>query len=255
MRAPCIYVCKPLACDSVVSLTGKQHHYIAHVLRLLPGDIVYLFNGDGKEYQSRLRVITRHRAELSCESVRCGADGLKSSLAIELFLAVAKSHSMDLALQKATELEVCNVQPVITEYSQHNLRSDFEKKRRHWQEVVISAAEQCARVTVPAIRSPVPLSDITPPDEAVLLALIPGAAESLVTKLQSLQDQPPSRLVLLIGPEGDFSEHDKALITRLGFIPVHIGRHILRVETAALTAIVLAQALWGDLAQSFVSDV
>lgn len=245
-----VYVRAALSSGATVTISGKQHHYLAHVLRLLPGDNVCFFNGDGNEYYCRLKTAARHDSELVCEEFRRVADTSESPLNVDLFLALAKSHSMNFALQKATELGVSGIQPILTERSQQTAYTSLKRKHRHWQEVVISAAEQCGRVVVPTVQAPLLMSDVTTPETAALLALIPGAAKSLVKELQELKTSQLQRLVLFIGPEGDFSERDKAQIMRLGFLPVHIGRRILRVETAVLTALALAQAVLGDLAHS-----
>ena len=154
---------------------------------------------------------------------------------------------MDITLQKAVELGVAAIQPVATERSVVKLKDERAQRRmEHWQNLVISACEQCGRNRVPEV---LPLLDLPdwlaqlharPPDDEARLLLSPAAA----VPLKELA--PPARMMLLIGPEGGLSSVETQLAQSRGFRPVRLGPRILRTETAALAALSAIQTLWGD---------
>ena len=153
---------------------------------------------------------------------------------------------MAFVVQKATELGVKRISPVLTDHGVVKLDARrADKRRKHWQRVAESACEQCGRFRPPLIDAPMTLNDWfgAPRDrDTTDLILRPGAIERL-----SGIGAPQIKLCLLIGPEGGFSdrEYDDAEIA--GFAPVSIGPRVMRTETAAVTAIAIAQSLWGDL--------
>ena len=162
-------------------------------------------------------------------------------------LAVFNAEFGEFAVvQKATELGVKRITPVLTEYGVVKLSgSRAEKRRDHWQKVAQSACEQSGRTRPPLIEVPVPLKTwfgATTSEADVDLILKPGAG----TPMASLT-APSKKVCLLIGPEGGFSdvEYDDAEVS--GFVAVSLGPRVLRTETAALAAVTVAETLWGDL--------
>ena len=150
---------------------------------------------------------------------------------------------MDFAVQKAVELGVGAVTPLITERVVVQLKDDRrEQKRAHWQRVAQSAAEQCGRDRVPPVADPVELGKWLPLREGLRLFLDPHAENTL----RDISPANDKRVVLLAGPEGGFSDRERSMAVCAGFCPVRLGPRILRAETAALAALAAMQTLWGD---------
>ena len=230
----------------VVALPGRQAHYLRHVLRLRSGSNVVVFDGRGSECMAEIETLTRDGAELRIVSKRARVPD--PQLDLTLVQGIAKSDAMDLIVQKATELGVRAIAPVITEYSV--VKIDAQRIRRrveHWQRIAYSACEQSGRHTPPLILEPQPLEHglDTLARTGTRLVLDPEA-ETAFADLASAKDRAET-VRILIGPEGGMSERDFLLAERAGFCRARLGPRILRVETAAIAACALAQAHWGDL--------
>ncbi|MGU9978206.1 MAG: 16S rRNA (uracil(1498)-N(3))-methyltransferase [Candidatus Oxydemutatoraceae bacterium WSBS_2016_MAG_OTU14] len=238
MRLSRIYLDQSLALGETVSVTDSKHHYITHVLRLSAGDKIYLFNGS-EQFAGSITKTHRQSLDVLCEEA-CSTEPAPT-VTIDLYLAIARSASMDFAIQKATELGIRDIQLLRTEHSQSLSKSALPVREKHWQKVAISAAEQCGRTTVPSLKSALPLKEVRLSNTAY--AFVPTATKSFV---QSLSESPQASLSLMIGPEGDFSQADLEHIQNLGIEPVQIGTRILRVETAVITAMSIVHTVCGD---------
>ena len=230
---------------SEVRLQADAAHHAVRVLRLAVGDPVVLFDGQGGEFEARITRIDKGEV-----AVKTGAHRdieRESRLHIVLVQGLSSGDRMDITLQKAVELGVAAIQPLATERSVVKLKEERAQRRmEHWQNLVISACEQCGRNRVPEV---LPLLDLpdwlaqvempAPAGEARLL-LSPGAAQSLRERA------PVTHLTLLVGPEGGLSPVETQLAQSRGFMPVRLGPRILRTETAALATLSAIQALWGD---------
>jgi 16S rRNA (uracil1498-N3)-methyltransferase len=152
---------------------------------------------------------------------------------------------MDWVIQKATELGVTEIQPLATERSVAKLSAERAAKRtEHWQQVVVSACEQCGRNVLPVIHPPLDIMvwlQQMRAEKTSKFILLPQGAKSLQS-----QEKPQDTVVLLIGAEGGFSvaESDSALLC--GFTPVKLGARVMRTETAAVAGLAALQTLWGD---------
>jgi 16S rRNA (uracil1498-N3)-methyltransferase len=230
---------------SEVRLQPDAAHHAVRVLRLNVGEPVVLFDGRGGEFEARITRIDRDEV-----SVKTGAHldiERESGLNIQLVQGLSSGDRMDITLQKAVELGVAAIQPVATERSVVKLKDERAQRRvEHWQNLVISACEQCGRNRVPEVLPLLDLPDwlarlnaLVPDDEARLL-LSPAATVPLKELV------PPARMMLLIGPEGGLSAAETQLAQSRGFRPVRLGPRILRTETAALAALSAIQTLWGD---------
>jgi 16S rRNA (uracil1498-N3)-methyltransferase len=169
----------------------------------------------------------------------------ESPLEVHLAQGVCGGDRMDLVLQKATELGVASIQPVVTARSIVRLSSERQGRRgTHWQNIVIAACEQCGRSKIPQVAAPVTLRDhlANARKEGLRLVLSPSAPGSLAG-LASL----PNKVELLIGPEGGLDDDELLAAQKAGFMPVRLGPRVLRTETAAVVALTVLQALWGDL--------
>lgn len=225
-------------------LEGDRAHYLGRVLRLRVGDNVCVFNGAGGEWLASIDSMTKSTATLSIgEEIDASTE---SPLKIHLVQGVSRGERMDFVVQKATELGVKRITPVLTEYSMVKLDAARAAKRReHWQSVAASACEQSGRVRLPLVDAPLSLKDWFGAKPAAVdaeLILKPGAVESLASV-----NAPHTKVCILIGPEGGFSdtEYEDARIT--GFQAVSLGPRVLRTETAAVAALTVLQTRWGDL--------
>ena len=230
---------------SEVRLQADAAHHAVRVLRLAVGDPVVLFDGQGGEFEARITRIDKGEV-----AVKTGAHRdieRESRLHIVLVQGLSSGDRMDITLQKAVELGVAAIQPLATERSVVKLKEERAQRRKeHWQNLVISACEQCGRNRVPEV---LPLLDLpdwlaqvempAPAGEARLL-LSPSAALSLRERA------PVTHMTLLVGPEGGLSPVETQLAQSRGFMPVRLGPRILRTETAALATLSAIQALWGD---------
>lgn len=244
MRTPRLYIDADLAEGADIALDERAHRHAVQVLRLRPGDAVCLFNGRGGEYLGRLGAVSRHSSRVEIEH-HMPVDR-ESPLRVVLAQGIAKGDHMDYSLQKATELGVAAVQPVITERTVGGRDARrLQRRLAHWQGVVLSACEQSGRTRPPALHGPLTLS--------AWLAQAPAGAQRLVLDPQAgrglaeLGSPPAAGLCLLLGPEGGLSEDEVRSAVSAGFVPVRLGARVLRTETAAAAALAAAQLLWGDL--------
>jgi 16S rRNA (uracil1498-N3)-methyltransferase len=240
MRVIRTYVDAPLAPGTVVTLSESATAHLVRVLRLGLGEACVVFNGDGHDYDGHLVSLGKRGAEVE---VRAGRPvDNESRLRITLAQGVARGDKMDLVLQKATELGVAAIAPVLTERTEVKLDAERSEKRlQHWRGVIAAACEQSGRARLPALSAPVPLREWAA-----------GAAAGWYLNPRgedSLQDLPRDidRIVLAIGPEGGLAERDVATLSAAGFRGLRLGPRILRTETAGLAAIAAIQALRGDL--------
>jgi 16S rRNA (uracil1498-N3)-methyltransferase len=233
----------PLQGDTDLELPEAAANHVARVLRLRPGATIVAFDGSGHDFNCELLTVKGDRVV-----IRVGAhtEGLpESPLHITLVQAVARGERMDYTLQKATELGVHAIVPVLAARSVVRLDADqAAKKRRHWQAIVVSACEQCGRSVVPEVREPLDFARYLAeaPQLGGRMVLSPTGAESLAG-LASL----PNRVELLIGPEGGLDDGELVRAVAAGFAPVRLGPRVLRTETAGVVALTVLQARWGDL--------
>ena len=244
MRIPRLYLDAPLSPGTDIRLPEQASAHAVRVLRLQPGDAVTLFNGNGSDYPARLFDAGGRQATAHVES--CLNAATESPLRITLAQALARGEKMDWIVQKAVELGVAAIVPLVTERSEVKLDDRRAATRlEHWRAVMLAACEQCGRAVVPSIESPRPLEPwlaTLARDAATRLVLHPGDG----IRLHALQPAPRS-LTLTIGPEGGFGERDLTALHAAGFKNLALGPRILRTETAGLAAIAALQAIHGDL--------
>ncbi|MDT0498037.1 16S rRNA (uracil(1498)-N(3))-methyltransferase [Algiphilus sp. W345] len=232
----------PLASGVRVDLPAPAFRHAVQVLRLREADPLTLFNGDGQDYLARLGKVTKRAAQ--AEILESIPRSNESRLSLTLVQGVSKGERMDWAIQKAVELGVARIAPVITERCNVKLDAErWDRKLDHWRGVVISACEQSGRARLPELDGVMPLRDwLSRPRRPLALVLDPTAERTL----DSFVGEPPSA-ELLIGPEGGLSDKEVALAAQAGFDRLKLGPRVLRTETAALTAIAVLQARFGDL--------
>jgi 16S rRNA (uracil1498-N3)-methyltransferase len=244
MRLTRVYVDSPLAPDADVALPPAAAYHVARVLRLREGAVIAAFDGSGGEHRCEILTV---KGDQVLVHVGKRTPGLpESPLRITLVQAVSRSERMDWTLQKATELGVRVIAPVLSARSVVRLDDrQAEKKLRHWQAIVAAACEQCGRSVVPEVRSPLDLAQhlATSPRDGQRFVLSPSGP----TSLAGMASAGP-RVELLIGPEGGLDDAEIERAVASGYTPVRLGPRVLRTETAGIVALSVLQALWGDLA-------
>ncbi|HEY5808003.1 MAG TPA: 16S rRNA (uracil(1498)-N(3))-methyltransferase [Povalibacter sp.] len=243
MRLNRIFCEGPLTNGATVPLSSAGAYHVARVLRMRPGAPLIVFDGTGIDHQAEIIEVEGDKVSVQLRQHTPGTG--ESPLKISLVQGISRSERMDWTLQKATELGVTSIAPVLTSRSVVRLdEKQAAKKQGHWRGIVIGACEQCGRSRVPTVGSPVSLRDYftNVRKDGMRLVLSPSAPASLAG-ISSL----PSKVELLIGPEGGLDDDEIAAAQKAGFMPVRLGPRVLRTETAAVVALTVLQALWGDL--------
>lgn len=227
-----------------VVLPEHAGHHAREVLRLRPGAAVRVFDGDGAEFDAVLDEVSRRAV-----SARLGhpvAPRPESSLRLSLAVSVLKGDRMELVVQKATELGVSEVWPVVTFRTDAAARPALQGARsERWERVASGAAEQCGRAVVPRVAPTTTLDGLLArPFDGPRAALLETSGHPA---LPTLPVDPTSPLLLLVGPAGGFEPSEAERLRAASFLFASLGPRILRAETAAVAAVSIAQATWGDL--------
>lgn len=225
-----------------LALPDHAAHHAREVLRLRAGAHVRVFDGEGHEFDATLEAVTRH--EVGARLAGAVAPRPESQLRLVLALSPLKGDHMEIVIQKATELGVAEVWPVVTARTDAAARPALKGSRQErWEKVASGAAEQCGRAVVPRIAPTTTL-------DALLAVPFDGARVLLL----ETPGQPPlaslpraSSALVLVGPAGGWERAEAGRLERGGFHSVGFGPRILRAETAAIAAVTALQVLWGDL--------
>lgn len=245
MREIRLFVAQPLQPGLELPLPDTAAQHAVRVLRLAVGDRLMLFNGDGKQYPARLQQVAARATIARVEAVE--SPTRESALRVTLVQAMARGEKMDWIVQKATELGVARVVPVVSARSEVKLDAARSGKRlEHWRAITIAACEQSGRNRVPQIDAPAALAAAV----ATLDATTDGGRWWLHPASDTrIRDIALSTLqtTLAVGPEGGFADNDIDTLRLAGFQPLSLGPRILRTETAGLAALAALQAVHGDL--------
>lgn len=245
-----LYIDSPLSERAAVVLGEEQAHYLRHVMRVAEGKPVKLFNGRDGEWSAVVDAYGKRAAYLSVQALLRPQE---ASPDVWLLFAPIKHGKIDQLAQKACELGVSRLQPVMTQHTAVD-RVNATRLRAN----VVEAAEQCERLDVPTVHEPEKLETILaqwPQDRVLIHADESGQGGAIAAVLPSLRGH---KLALLIGPEGGFSAQEKTWLHGLAFVRgVGMGARILRADTAAIAALAVIQALCGDWEQlpSFQPEV
>jgi 16S rRNA (uracil1498-N3)-methyltransferase len=241
MRLPRIYFDGDLKKGQSIALDRNASQHICKVLRLASGAEIRLFNGKGKSASAILEIASAKSATVKVtDEIH---EPSESSLQLHLGLGISKGDRMDYAIQKAVELGITQITPLITERTIVRLDDKREsKKLEHWHGIIISACEQCGRSQLPALNPVTKIIDWLPHRAVCKLVFDPESKQTL-SQLEQASD-----VSILIGPEGGLSESEIAESMSNDFQSVRLGPRILRTETAVVTACSALQVLWGDLA-------
>jgi 16S rRNA (uracil1498-N3)-methyltransferase len=241
MRLTRVYVEAALTPGSAVELPPETGSHLAKVLRARSGDELILFNGDGREFGGSIEEVRGSRVSAFVGEAR--PVDRESPLAITLVQCVPRGDRMDFIVQKATELGVARIVPVLSQRSVVRLdAAQAQSKANHWRAVTVSACEQCGRNRLPVIEAVQPLLNY-------LGNSVPGAGPRLV--FEPLNGGSAKLSVtdahVAIGPEGGFTSDELEAFRVCGYSQGGLGPRVLRTETAAIAAVVWLQARFGDM--------
>jgi 16S rRNA (uracil1498-N3)-methyltransferase len=228
--------------SSFVFLKGEEHHHLSRVARIKPGENVYLFDRQGSDYLARVEEVGKNSTRLFVLEKR-----QKKDMRIHVILAQAliKAKNLELVLQKATELGMSEFIPVISSRSVVKIGDKTEKKMHRWRRIVLESAKQCGRSVVPQIHKPLDLNIfLQTRDEDKKVFFSGRGGKYLRDLLVSLK--PPASVVLLVGPEGDWTDREERDIVGHGFEAVSLGPLILRSETAAMASLAMVSHFWNS---------
>jgi len=218
-----------------IMIRGEELHHARDVMRLVKGDAIVVFDGSGKEYHGIIEGVGKQEMAVAINKTveRRGAGAR-----LTLVQALPKSDKMDLIVEKATELGVDRIIPVITERSV--VRADEKKavsKVSRWRKISLVASKQCGRTKMPEICDIISFGGSLEKVRDSELKIIPCLYEEAVGFKEALSGKKPGSAVIFIGPEGDFTTKEVDAAKGTGFVPVSLGDEILRSETAAICAL------------------
>ncbi len=240
MRVSRLFTPMHLAAGKHIELDDENAHYVRTVLRLKKDAEIILFNGAGGEYLCAV-------AEVSQKTVQIAINkwldrSVESPLLVTLGLGISRGDRMDFSVQKAVELGVNHMTPLLTERCVVQFKGEKKPQRLlHWQKIVQHAAEQSGRTTLPELTDIEYLQQWVSKQKGLKVFLDPYA-ELTLPDINPIDMQ----VTLLTGPEGGFSDQEREIAKVAGFIPVRLGSRILRTETASLAVLAAVQMLWGD---------
>lgn len=242
MRLTRIYQSGKFTQGEIIHLTPAASQHVGRVLRMKIGDMLTLFDGLNYEFLSKIVNINKHEVSVIIEESRYLSR--ESKLNINLAQCISKGDKMDLVIQKAVELGVCQVFPIISERCVVSINNErLLKKQKQWQDQAISACEQCGRNLIPIIHEPIKIKYFLEQNHKSNSFILSPLAEKSWHDLKNLEND----LTILIGPEGGLSADEILLAEKQGFESINMGPRILRTETAAIAAISIIQALFGDI--------
>jgi len=230
-------------------LSGEESKYIARVLRLTEGETVIISSSNGPEYLATIAAIEKKSVLLKIENI--DETNRESNLDITLCQSLPKSKKMDLIIQKCTELGVRRFIPFTSSrsVSRPDNKEGSEKVKR-WEKIALEACRQCGRRFIPPVENVIKFDDLlrgmSSLDNEKTLKLIPWESEDNKS-LRQLSHSEIEKVMLLIGPEGGFSNEEVERAKKAGFIPISLGSRLLRTETAGLATISMLQYVWGDM--------
>ncbi len=231
----------------VLCLKGEEGHHAVRVMRKKVGDRVELFDGEGHWVRGTVREV--QRASLKVEPEEEGESHVLVP-EVELAVAIPKGKTMDLIIQKAVELGVSRIQPLVTKNTVVKVSAEeAQEKSLKWQRVALEACKQCGQNFLPQVKVVSPIGHYLVQGEGVaertrvIASLAPGAVP-VRQQLEALSDD-CEKLSFLVGPEGDFTAQEVTAALAAGFQPVSLGSIVLRVETACLSLAAAARYRFG----------
>lgn len=232
-----------------LTLPPEEARHLRDVLRLEPGDEVSVFNGQGQEFRCSISKLGRNFASLVVIEEVAPAKP-ESPLLLTLAIALLKGDKFDLVVQKATELGVHKIVPVMTKLADVRLRNEADAGKRvgRWQRIALEATKQSGRAFVPHITEPVSFDSLinAPPTHSQRLMFSERGGTSLTEATREFEQQ-SKQIIALVGSEGGWTTEEIEQAQRAGWFVVTLGGRTLRAETAAIAIVALLQHLFGDL--------
>lgn len=218
----------------VIRVRGSEQHHLRNVLRITPGEIIRIIDGQGNVYTAEILDTPTNRSA-SIARIQTHAFHAIPSPTLALFQGLPKNDKMEIILQKTTELGVTQIVPL---HSERTLQKPSQNRYERWHRVVISATKQCKRAWLPELcntqQFEASLAELK--KFSLRLLLSPHTEEQHIKAV--LRETPdPNAIALFVGPEGGFSDQEVTAAVESGCVPVTLGRNILRTETAAITAV------------------
>ena len=226
--------------NSLITLDSDESHHLSRVLRLSSGATVFAFDGLGNEYQCEVTEVNKKSVSLSI--IEPVTDPVESPLNLTLGQAVLQNDKFDLIVQKATELGVTRIVPLITEFCEFRKVAGNEQRLVRWRKIALEATKQCGRRILTEIAEPQTFTDFCQQQQSTLRLIF---SEQGGGKLRSLPEE--NSISVVIGPKGGWSQAELSLASENGFTAIYLGNRILKAETAAITATALLQLQFGDL--------
>ena len=234
-----LYLPPPLESGALVTLDAERSHYIVRVLRLKTDTEILCFDGLGTEFWARVSDANPKTSVLELGELS-RVEPMPEER-IHLAQSLLKGSAMDRAIQKATELGVTDIWPILAQRSNAKASGLREaRKRRHWQRIIESATEQSRRLFLPELHEPVALEGFFVLSRVEQKFFLDVDREVLPAVI------PRQNTALLIGPEGGLSQSEVEQAAGQRFLPARLGPRVLRTETAPVVALSGAQQLWGD---------
>ena len=245
MRNPRLFTDQPLTAGDRVVLKGNVAQHLGRVLWARAGDHIALFNGDGQEFAAQ--VVSVSKREVSVDIGEAHSPNTESQVRTVLGLCLSKGDRFDWGIQKATELGVGAIIPLQSERVDFAIPTDrIEKRVAHWQQIAVSACEQCGRVKVPSITPPQSLGswvhNVSAEQKWVL-----HCADDTGASASAIIQGAPKDAALLIGPEGGLTNQEFAAASAEGFQLLQLGPRVLRTETAPVAALSVLSVFWGEM--------
>jgi 16S rRNA (uracil1498-N3)-methyltransferase len=228
-----------------IFLDGKEHHHLSKVARIKPGEQVWLFDEGGRQYAADVEAIEKERTSLLIIGTE---QEQENTVRITLAQVLLKGKKMDLVIQKATELGIHFIIPVISDRTVVKIEDKQKKKIERWKRIMIDASKQCGRSSVPGICPPERLDDFINKSEAPKKLCL---SERGGKPLREILMYPlikrmkiPASIILLVGPEGGWTDKEELDIMKNSFEAVTLGSLTLRAETAAIVALAMVSHFW-----------
>lgn len=223
------------------TISAGDYAHMTKVMRLGPGDVVTVFDGESLEYEGRIKSISSERLTLEVRNARRAET--EPALEVNLFQAILKGGRMDEVIRKATQLGVSRVYPVISERTVVRTTS----KVARWNKIALESTKQCGRTAPPLVAEPAGFADSLGTRTGSEIRIILNENREGLFRDCGIPERPARTANLFVGPEGGFSEEEISLASKNGYTHVGLGKRILRAETAAVVGLALLQSRFGDI--------
>ncbi len=224
-----------------IFLEGREHHHLSRVVRIQAGQKIEIFDDKGILYSARIEHIDSSTTRLRIlESFNPNGFNLKLILAP----ALIKAKAMEFVIQKSTELGAACISPVVTDRSVVKFEGNIQKKLTRWKKIILDAAKQSGRTDLPEIKKPVPLTAFLEAKHSGAGFCLSQQADNTLKDVILDSSPPEDDVLLLVGPEGDWTDPEKKTIVQHGFRMASLGRMTLRSETAAISGLAIISHFW-----------